>query len=91
MLIFKVRYLVIKHIALKNNSIHTISTLRMACNEDKYDLRDMFIITSRKIIALVHGAIKLLDYDIFLVVLKDIVLLCLLLRYIRDLMLKCNF
>ena len=72
MLIFKVKYRVIKYIALKNNLIHTIFTLRMACNEDMTYVH----ITSRRII--VHGAKKLLDNDIFLVVVKTIALLCLL-------------
>ena len=89
MLTFKVKYLVIKNIALKTNLIHTILTLRIACNEDKYDLRDMFMITSRRII--IHGAKKLLDNDVFLVVVKKTVLLCLLQWYFRVLMLKCNF
>ena len=49
----------------------------------------MIMTTSRRII--VHEAKKLLDNDIFLVMVKNAVLLCLLQWYFRVLMLKCNF
>ena len=49
----------------------------------------MFMITNRRII--VHGVKKFVGKRYFLVVVKNIVLLCLLLYYFRVLMLKCNF